>query len=79
MTLSFFLAVPHSHPQLSDSSAPQTLPEICSEQDEMDFLMEALIMRYSSTHSVIEHSGSTHILRKQLLILCQDTDALGGA
>lgn len=27
-------------------SAPQTLPEICSEQDEMDFLMEALIMRY---------------------------------
>lgn len=30
-------------------SAPQTLPEICSEQDEMDFLMEALIMRCTST------------------------------
>lgn len=29
-------------------SAPQTLPEICSEQDEMDFLMEALIMRCST-------------------------------
>lgn len=25
----------------------QTLPEVCSEQDEMDFLMEALIIRYS--------------------------------
>lgn len=25
----------------------QTLPEICSEQDEMDFLMEAMIMRYA--------------------------------
>lgn len=24
----------------------QTLPEVCSEQDEMDFLMEALIIRY---------------------------------
>lgn len=28
-------------------SFQQTLPEVCSEQDEMDFLMEALIIRYS--------------------------------
>lgn len=26
-------------------SLPQTLPEVCSEQDELDFLMEALIIR----------------------------------
>lgn len=26
-------------------SSPQTLPEVCSEQDELDFLMEALIIR----------------------------------
>lgn len=28
-------------------TSQQTLPEVCSEQDEMDFLMEALIIRYS--------------------------------
>lgn len=28
-----------------DFSFPQTLPEVCSEQDELDFLMEALIIR----------------------------------
>lgn len=26
-------------------SSQQTLPEVCSEQDELDFLMEALIIR----------------------------------
>lgn len=28
-------------------TSQQTLPEVCSEQDEMDFLMEALIIRYT--------------------------------
>lgn len=29
-------------------SSRQTLPEVCSEQDELDFLMEALIIRWDS-------------------------------
>lgn len=32
---------------LTAFTSQQTLPEVCSEQDEMDFLMEALIIRYS--------------------------------
>lgn len=71
-------------------SAPQTLPEICSEQDEMDFLMEALIMRCGgggcgggSSHLVYitlvhtQPAGSTHILRQQRHLFC--VGPLGGA
>lgn len=44
-------------------SAPQTLPEICSEQDEMDFLMEALIMRYVWCSTFV-HQTHTHTCTK---------------
>lgn len=50
---SFFLWWSHKYSQffggmaLTAFTSQQTLPEVCSEQDEMDFLMEALIIRYS--------------------------------
>lgn len=50
---SFFLWWSHKCSQffggmaLTAFTSQQTLPEVCSEQDEMDFLMEALIIRYS--------------------------------
>lgn len=39
----------------------QTLPEVCSEQDELDFLMEALIIRwgdfYQARHAITQKPG----------------------
>lgn len=38
----------YSHHEIKTSLSSrffQTLPEVCSEQDELDFLMEALIIR----------------------------------
>lgn len=66
-------------------STPQTLPEICSEQDEMDFLMEALIMRCDGGGSHLVYitlvhthpTGSAHILRQQRHLFC--VRPLGGA
>lgn len=45
---SFYLGWSQKYSQFFGGMLPQqTLPEVCSEQDEMDFLMEALIIRYS--------------------------------
>uniref|UniRef100_A0A7N8WNH4 receptor protein-tyrosine kinase n=1 Tax=Mastacembelus armatus TaxID=205130 RepID=A0A7N8WNH4_9TELE len=50
-------------------SAPQTLPEICSEQDEMDFLMEALIMSKFSHENIVRCIGvSLNILPRFILL-----------
>ncbi|XP_078145677.1 tyrosine-protein kinase receptor [Centroberyx gerrardi] len=56
-----------------DNSAMQvaikTLPEICSEQDEMDFLMEALIMSKFSHQNIVRCIGvSLHILPRFILL-----------
>uniref|UniRef100_A0A8D2KXK3 Protein kinase domain-containing protein n=1 Tax=Varanus komodoensis TaxID=61221 RepID=A0A8D2KXK3_VARKO len=39
------------------SPSPQTLPEICSEQDEMDFLMEALIISKFNHQNIVQCIG----------------------
>uniref|UniRef100_A0A667ZAF2 Tyrosine-protein kinase receptor n=1 Tax=Myripristis murdjan TaxID=586833 RepID=A0A667ZAF2_9TELE len=56
-----------------DNSAMQvaikTLPEICSEQDEMDFLMEALIMSKFSHQNIVRCIGvSLNILPRFILL-----------
>uniref|UniRef100_A0AAX7W722 Tyrosine-protein kinase receptor n=1 Tax=Astatotilapia calliptera TaxID=8154 RepID=A0AAX7W722_ASTCA len=56
-----------------DGSAMQvaikTLPEICSEQDEMDFLMEALIMSKFSHENIVRCIGvSLNILPRFILL-----------
>ncbi|XP_056151361.1 tyrosine-protein kinase receptor [Lampris incognitus] len=49
--------------------AIKTLPEICSEQDEMDFLMEALIMSKFSHQNIVRCIGvSLHILPRFILL-----------
>ncbi|XP_070698288.1 tyrosine-protein kinase receptor isoform X1 [Pempheris klunzingeri] len=57
----------------SDNSPMQvaikTLPEICSEQDEMDFLMEALIMSKFSHENIVRCIGvSLNILPRFILL-----------
>ncbi|KAK2891815.1 tyrosine-protein kinase receptor [Channa argus] len=57
----------------SDNSPMQvaikTLPEICSEQDEMDFLMEALIMSKFSHENIVRCIGvSMNILPRFILL-----------
>ncbi|KAK7904348.1 hypothetical protein WMY93_016955 [Mugilogobius chulae] len=49
--------------------AIKTLPEICSEQDEMDFLMEALIMSKFSHENIVRCIGvSLNILPRFILL-----------
>ncbi|XP_061094949.1 tyrosine-protein kinase receptor [Conger conger] len=49
--------------------AVKTLPEICSEQDEMDFLMEALIMSKFSHQNIVRCIGvSLQILPRFILL-----------
>ncbi|KAF6721798.1 ALK tyrosine kinase receptor [Oryzias melastigma] len=49
--------------------AVKTLPEICSEQDEMDFLMEALIMSKFSHENIVRCIGvSLNILPRFILL-----------
>ncbi|KAM8916466.1 tyrosine-protein kinase receptor isoform 1-T1 [Spinachia spinachia] len=49
--------------------AVKTLPEICSEQDEMDFLMEALIMSKFSHDNIVRCIGvSLNILPRFILL-----------
>ncbi|CAL8272966.1 unnamed protein product [Merluccius merluccius] len=49
--------------------AIKTLPELCSEQDEMDFLMEALIMSKFSHQNIVRCIGvSLHILPRFILL-----------
>ncbi|KAG7271486.1 hypothetical protein CRUP_018520, partial [Coryphaenoides rupestris] len=49
--------------------AIKTLPELCSEQDEMDFLMEALIMSKFSHQNIVRCVGvSLHILPRFILL-----------
>ncbi|XP_026195478.1 leukocyte tyrosine kinase receptor isoform X3 [Anabas testudineus] len=49
--------------------AIKTLPEICSEQDEMDFLMEALIMSKFSHENIVHCIGvSLNILPRFILL-----------
>uniref|UniRef100_A0A4W4GD08 Tyrosine-protein kinase receptor n=1 Tax=Electrophorus electricus TaxID=8005 RepID=A0A4W4GD08_ELEEL len=49
--------------------AIKTLPEICSEQDEMDFLMEALIMSKFNHHNIVCCIGvSLQILPRFILL-----------
>uniref|UniRef100_A0A3P8UL87 receptor protein-tyrosine kinase n=1 Tax=Cynoglossus semilaevis TaxID=244447 RepID=A0A3P8UL87_CYNSE len=49
--------------------AIKTLPEICSEQDEMDFLMEALIMSKFSHENIVRCVGvSLNILPRFILL-----------
>lgn len=41
-------------------SFEQTLPEVCSEQDELDFLMEALIIRYETQPARLQRLEAKH-------------------
>uniref|UniRef100_S4RKS0 receptor protein-tyrosine kinase n=1 Tax=Petromyzon marinus TaxID=7757 RepID=S4RKS0_PETMA len=48
----------HCHQSLpSQVGISQTLPEICSEQDELDFLMEALIISKFNHHNIVRCVG----------------------